>query len=289
MLPSAGDALDDSDLLSLATEELQTYVVPLLLSVSEEYLVTSEEAAVAVGAASYRIPSDAVAGMLRDVQFAGPDGQFRPLERIEPERVSWYEGTGSPVGFYLAGNQVSLVPVPSSAGTLRFVYHRRPSALVLPSQAAVISGAINPTTGAFAVSSTSVLSSGLPDIVSATASFDILVKNLACEVSGSIVTPDVPADVLGAGVATGDYVCVSGTSPVPQIPVELHPLLAQRTAFAAVEALGDPRAQAIEAKCERLKREALTLLSPRTRGKGRVIINPNAPGRRRNRSRFLIR
>src|SRR5262249_21702328 len=154
-------------------------------------------------------------------------------ERIEPERVSWYDGTGSPVGFYLAGNQAMLVPNPSGLGTLRFVYHRRPSTLVLPSQAAVISSAINGTTGAFNVSNASAIGLAFPDIVSAKSSFDILANRLACEIIGATITPDLPADVLGAGIDTGDYVCVVGTSPVPQIPVELHPLLAQRTAFAA--------------------------------------------------------
>ena len=37
----------------------------------------------------------------------------------------------------------------------------------------------------------------------------------------------------------GDWVCEYGTSPYPNVPMELHPVLAQRATIAILEALGD--------------------------------------------------
>ena len=45
-------------------------------------------------------------------------------------------------------------------------------------------------------------------------------------------------DVLG-DIKAGDYVCQAEESPVPNIPTEMHPLLAQLTAVHILEALGD--------------------------------------------------
>ena len=40
----------------------------------------------------------------------------------------------------------------------------------------------------------------------------------------------------------GDYVCIAEESPVPNIPTEMHPVLAQLTAVHILEAMGDTEA-----------------------------------------------
>jgi len=285
MLPNSGDALDDSDLLVLANEELQEYVVPFLLSVNEEYLVATADQQLTPGLASYPIPSRAVGGKLRDVKLL-VDGTFASLERVEPERDSDYVGTGDVLAFKIQGNSVVLLPTPATPGTLRFVFYRRPAELVaLPSssvgQIYQIS-ADTPSAGFTMLRTTGAnwISSGGKtfDVVRSKPGFESLMADLVGSYNPGQNQMYFPSQAVPPFVAVGDYLCLADQAPVPQLPLELHPLLVQRTVVRALEAIGDARAEAADARCERTKKELLTLLSPRTEGKGRVIVNRNAPG-----------
>ena len=177
-----------------------------------------------------------------------------------------------------------LVPSPSQSGTLRLEYHRRPSALVTTSAVATISsinGARTVITTTATIPSTIV--SGISvDVVDNTPGFKTLVMDATTTATTSGTTITLTA-ALPSSVAAGDYVCLAGESPVPQIPVELHPLLAQRTKAAALEALGDPKAVQAMQVCDRMRQSAMVQLSPRSKGSPRYLINRNAPGLGRRR------
>ena len=80
--------------------------------------------------------------------------------------------------------------------------------------------------------------------------------------------------------AIGDWMCLTGTSCVPQIPDLCHQWLARRTAFAILESRGDKAAMSIaQAKCDELERQVLSTLKPRVDGEPRHITTPNSPFR----------
>jgi hypothetical protein len=80
-------------------------------------------------------------------------------------------------------------------------------------------------------------------------------------------------------LAVGDYVCIAGESPMPQLPAELHPLLAQETACACLRASGDSAGLAMaEKERDRLEAIAVGLFAPRTENQPRYVQNKHGVG-----------
>jgi hypothetical protein len=280
MLPSNSDTLSTADFLAIATEELQTYVFKLLMATREEFAVATYDLTLTSGTAAYKIPTRAVGGKLRNVaSYDSSSGTLTPLLRLEPERITETANTGSVSGYYLQGDDLVFVPTPGSAATIRITYFRRPSALVATSAVFTITEK----------GTSSVLADTVPATFSTSETFDIV----RCKPPFSILYQDLTVNTVGAhsitlattvptDVAVGDYVCLAGESPVAQVPVELHPLLSQRTVYKCLEALGDEKAAVAEASADKMRADALTLLTPRVEGASRPIVNFYGPGFRRS-------
>lgn len=72
----------------------------------------------------------------------------------------------------------------------------------------------------------------------------------------------------------GDYICEQNESIIPQIPSDLHNLLAERTCSRLMAALGDKEGQATsDSKIERLEQRQATLLDNRVEGAPRKVFN----------------
>lgn len=288
MIPSTDEALATADFLALADEELQTYVVPLLMSVREEYLVAAKDHTITADDTTYAIPTRAIGGKLRDVAISDSSGQFHSLSRIEPERAADYGTTGGPNGYKLQNNSVVLVPGASgSSDTLRLTYFQRPNRLVATSAVGEIT-AINTATRVVTCSNvpTTFTTSETYDLVKGTPGFEnhAIDQAVSASVTGASGTVTF-SSTLPEDLAVGDFVCLAGESPVPQVPVELHPLLNQRVAFKVQEALGDPKAGLAKQVCDEMKKNVMTLLTPRSEGSARLIINRYGPGFGRGRRR----
>lgn len=287
LLPSTVETLANSDYLELADGELQAMIVPLIMSVREEYFVTTLDTTLISGTASYNIPPRAIGGKLRDVLISDASSGFRQLDRIEPERVGNYGSTsGGPIGYKLEGNYVVMVPSPgSNAGTLRQTYFIRPGRLVESTGAGEITG----------IAGSVITCSNVPTTFTTSLRFDLQkgtpgFQNLAIDRAISAVTTGAGGTVtLSAAppseLVIGDFVCLANESVIPQIPVEFHPLLAERVVFKALEALGDPKAVVAKQVADEMSTRALTLATPRSEGSARVIINPYGPGWGRGRRR----
>lgn len=278
MLPATSEALADSDLLAMATEELQTYIMEVLTSAREEYRVFYTDVSVTAGTAQYIIPERASGDKVRDVLYLSGTS-YVPLPRVEPERVETSSTTGSVGGYYFEDNTLVLVPTPSQAGTLRVKYLRRPSKLVATSAVATvqsIDGTRRIITTVASIPST--FTTGIRvDAVDNNPGFRTHSIDLLTTASTSGTTITVTTDI-PTSVAAGDLICLAGESSIAQCPVELHPLLAQRTAVKALEALGDPKMARADEVCERMRRDAVGLLTPRSDGSARTLVNYNGPG-----------
>lgn len=289
MLPSTAEALSDTDYLDFCNEEMMAYIVPTMMSTMEEYFVRIEDFDISTNTQSYYIPYRAMGGNLRLVQL-NQNGQTNAtwvsIPRIEPEREQDYSyGAGSPVGYLIRNNAVVLLPLPAQPnGILRLQYFIRPNNLVATTAVGTIT-AITPGS-----ETTTVTCSNIPstfttakqyDLIKAipgfdTLSFDLNASAVVTGANGTITFSD--ASAVSDSLAIGDYVCLATESPVAQIPYELHALLAQRVAFKAQEALGDPRAPFAGKVCDDMSARLMKMLSPRSQGSARYIINRYAPG-----------
>lgn len=276
-LPDNDLRFTDALLLSAATKELREGVAPMLANARAEHLVYPYSQAVTSGQNSYRMPPRAIGGVLRDVAFLDSGGRptrLRQLSADEIEEVGRLDNTGTPYAYWLQSYKVILVGVPNIPGTLSTPYYARPNTLVLPSAVVASTSVSQPATGVWELTfvGTPPVGLGTPgtvsvDIVRATPGFETLIEATDCvitELSPSQFTYTISSTA--TDIAAGDYVCVAGQAPVPQVPVEMFGLLAARAARRAIKSVGDDRWQSLEADVLELEQKAKDWLAPRVSG-----------------------
>lgn len=275
MLAASSKTLNTDDYLRFINDEIQSYLVPFIMSTREEFFVTSSDVSVTAATAAYPIPTRAIGSKLRNVLYlCGSD--YVALDRLEPERVFAGGQTtpSQPEGYYIEGNSVVLYPTPSGAGTLRLSYFARPNRVVSLAEVGTVTGMPSTTVTINAAPSDFPTTSTPYDLVKGTPHFECRAIDKSATRSSTTLTFSTAT----SGLTAGDYVCLAGESPVPQIPVELHPLLAERVVVRALQALGDPKVELAIASAEQMRRGLERLLTPRSEGSARYAINFNAPG-----------
>lgn len=271
-LPSNDVDYTEATLLANATREMRDAVAPLLVQSRAEHLVYSYTVAATSGTAGYRMPTRAIGGGgLRDVVWIDSSGTAQPaLQQISSdENAATNPGSGTPTAYYVRNYTVVLVPTPNVAGTVSMPYYARPNRLVSPDDCAVITSVSVVGTDYQFVAATPpapLQAAGAEfDVIRATPSFETLIAG-GLSFDGSDTFNIAVASVVEAP-AVGDYVCVSGQAPVPQVPVELHGLLAARTARRVVSAAGDANARALlDADIAELESRAMDVISVRVSG-----------------------
>lgn len=277
----AGSGLSAADILQVLTEQLRNYIPAFLKRIREEYIIA--ELRIAVTGATVPVPARAVGAALRSVDWLGPwDTVPRPLTRIEPERRNAYAATetsGNAAGYVIQGNDLILVPAVTS-GTLVLKYQQRPGQLVTVNECAQIT-AINTGTRTltFASVPASFTTSMVYDVVPATPNF--VARSLDIAVSSVTTTTVVLSAAVPSTFVVGDYVCLAGETPVPQVPLEVHDLLAQAAASKIANSMGSTRKDAIKEALKDLREEITVLLTPRSDSNARYVINRNGVGFRR--------
>ncbi len=280
-LPDAHPTYTDAVLLRMADETLQRKILPPLHALRQGWGVAYTDYTVTADKSDYILPSRASFGVVRMVSLLDSSGNpVGPLAALNLEDTEAYQGqTASGLsafaGFIVVDDAVRLVPTPASTtGTLRVWYYRRPGTLTAASTSAdelphaITSGA---TTTTLTVGTHGFDNGDLVDVVQANPPFATLAQGVT--VSGvTATTLDIPAALSSA--ATGDYVCTTGQSPVPQVPAELHEVLALGVAVQVLrESGGQDRFQmALEEFRDELK-DVLGLMSPRQKGQPERLAN----------------
>lgn len=272
LLPSTTSAFSASDYLKFVDEEIQTFIVPLLLDVREEYLVSTEDITLD-SSNSYFIPERAIAGGLRDASIVDSSGSVFQLARYEPDQLSAFTNSaGNASGFYVQGNSLVLVP-PQASGTLRLSYFCRPNRIVATTEVAEVDSIVgNVVTFVEEIPATFTTDAEY-DFIKAKPGFDSLDIDCTASAIGLDLDSLTFSSTPPSDLAAGDFVCLAQESPIPQVPVELHALIAQRVAATVLSALGDDKADRAYKVAEEMEQRARKVLSPRVQGTRRVIVN----------------
>lgn len=232
----------DDNIIEILNEEIDSGLLTVILTLNEEHLVYSEEVSLNSDK-RFPIPYRAIGNKLRDVCIVASDGVYE-LSRVSLERLSDYTNQSNYNGglFYIEGNEVVLVEESANFGEkLRFYYYLRPNSLVKEKYTGTISN-IDTTTGIITLQTFPADFSSLPqmDFISNRSPNKIYkfdVQPSSSNQNTRTVTFD-PSD-LPKDLKVGDYLCKREETPVPNIPTELHPILAQRAAIHILEAQGD--------------------------------------------------
>jgi hypothetical protein len=245
MIPTSQVTFQDVDLLDLCNEEMQIGLVPSLLKYHEEFLVYTKETDIVADTSSYLVPERALGSKLRDLFYKDEQGNLKEMTRASIEDQAYYQTYGGNTfhKFYFKNGSVVLMPAVNSnpTGSLVFEYFRRPAMLTTSSRIGVIT-AIDTGTGEVTVSS-------LPSVFTTSTPLDFLEVGSPHRTLGDDKTPTAIDSInkivtftttdLPSALAVGDHIALAGEGFIPQIPDELHSILAQRVVCRCLEALGD--------------------------------------------------
>lgn len=277
---NGSDYYESSTILTLASDEQKTRVVPALLEARGGYLLHNRDVPLVAGRASYRLPPRAIReGKVRLVDSAGKPVQ--PFERIAAQLADDVQPTQGRPRFWLPeNNAIRLLPAPTSTSDmLRLGYYRWPNALVLLADCAwVISTDLVASSVEVEWSGTmpAWLATGeRADFVCGSPAYESVVDDILMgpiSVSGNAAV--IMFDEVPATLAPGDWLCFAGTSPFPQLPLAYHDVLVEATAARIHFEQGDAQAEASAlARYERKLQMAATTLSPRTEEPEVVVPN----------------
>jgi len=288
MIPNDQNTFTDEDFLEMINEEMGYFAVPHLLQNHEEYLVNQIDYATVDAdnnlITSYPIPSRAVGNKLRDVSYVDTTGNVYELHRVSLEDLSDYNNdfvNDYPQLFYVQNNNIRLVDgSPNVNETIRMHFYLKPNKLVIEDRVATISS-IDRVTGliTFANIPTALIGATELDFIQANSPNNIIgfdITPLSIDSATSSVTftaTDIPKDL-----QIGDHVSLAGETVVPQLPTELHPILAQRVAVHCLEAMGDAQGQQIaQSRLDQMEQSMLTILDNRVEGAPEKVNNRHGP------------
>lgn len=280
-IPESQVTFEDDDILAFANEEMQIGLVPCVLKMHEEFLVYTDTQTLVPNISSYDIPERAIGSRLRSLFYEDNGTNLREMARINPDDLVFYQNISSinyPKVFYLENNSVILVPQISASptGTLVMKYFMRPNQLVDEDRVATIIS-IDTTTGVIQVTF-------VPTIFSTMTPCDMLqtvgghktrtINKVPTSINTITNTITFTPSDLPTGLSVGDIIALAGETIIPQMPDELHPVLAQRTACRCLAAQKDLEGLAeANAKLQEMEVNLGILVDNRTEGQPMKVNN----------------
>lgn len=298
MLPKTQNTFTNQDFLAFADEEMDLGLIPMILQMHEDYLLYTEKVNIVGNTNRYPIPYRAIGNKLREVSFEDSSGNVYEMTRISVADLPFYnyQAYNRPYAFYVENNEIVLVPIKNyyMDGTkLRMTYYMRPNSLVMSDEVGEITS-INTTTGEIQLSN-------MPENFKITSLFDFIATKSPNKTLGFDLIPTSvnsvsktvsfnPAD-LPKNLVIGDILCLATQTSIPQVPSDLHVILAHRVACRCLEALGDAEGLAqANAKLGEMEVKAQSLIDNRVEDAPKKITNRHTALRastigRRNRFR----
>lgn len=283
--PISQSTFQDADILRIANEE-QLRVAAQIIRVREDFFYARATQTMTAGKDHYLVPKLASGNALKALFWVDSAGNKRLLQRRDIDRIGEYStGRGDSECFYFEGDEVVLMNPPSGGDSLLFVFSRRPNRLILTEDCAKITSVSSGAgTSTFTVNtdlSADLSTSDEVDFIRATSPFTVWAEEVAITAitasTIAVATTDV-VDVDGSTVepAATDYIAPAGYTNIPMLPIEFHPVLAQRVACRMLSSLGDlNKLGAAKMELKEIEDDALAII------KNRAESAPERPSRKR--------
>lgn len=268
---------EDADIVAHGNACMRDYLVPLVMSVREEFYVLEEIRNMVSGQAGttgrFRIPRRAIGNKLRSVAWDNGSTRYL-LPRLEPEQALPYYGkTGTPVAYIIQAGMVVLLPTPIATSNTDGNTPTLGQQLVL--QYYCTPGTMTQGEGV-AATGCGVVGGGLVISMASEPTLPIHVYS-EYEPHTTLATDLTVFEDLGGSVrfyyfgpstqfidATRIYWRENHTTSHVQLPTELIPILVHRTAARLCTALGDANGVAINSQAaQELTTGALQMVSQR--------------------------
>ena len=289
-VPTNQELYDDTDFCASFTDCQKTRIIPSILRTKEEYFVVKRDYTfdefTDIGADQLQLtlPDRCIGGRIRMLQLIDQNGIVQSdIPKLNPETANqWLSGQF--FGYVFQGNKL-IIPasIQTQLGKIRLYYFRRPNDIVPIERAGKVT-AVNTGTGSLTldnVPANFALNSKV-DIISGLEPFDSISDSTPLlAVGGSTVQVSLET---AAKISVGDYVCYEYETVIPQLPVELHPILIQYALSRILKSLGDTQGAAnVIAELPELERNLYEMLETRDDGSEKKMIAPNSLWTRGNR------
>jgi hypothetical protein len=245
-IPSSQVRFSNTDFLKFLNEELQLTIVGELLALRQDYFVTTIDTLLIANQSNYEIPTSAVGWMLESVGYIDTSSNYTRLPIITRDQRANFQAltdATSPSAVYITGNTITTVPDlgTSTTGSLRFDLVRIQNELVLPTTCGEISTVADTGTDyQMTVDTVPIAVGARCDVISGTNPFNIIARNMVGNVLGNVITVTYGTSFARAPIA-GDYVCITGQTPYPNIPEDFHAVLAQAATVRCMIASNDEK------------------------------------------------
>lgn len=272
-IPTSQNTFTVARILNLGDAELRSYILPLVMKAREFYYAFDVSTAINTTGV-YDIHTRAVGGKVTNACLTDADTRL-DLNWISEEELSSLTNTqsGKP-GVYIKRSQLVVVPADVPYTYFKQTILLRPGKFVATTAAAQIT-AINTSTKTLSFTSGTVpttwTTANLFDLIQAQPHFDHLAIDQV--VTSITTTAIIFSSTLPTRLAVGDWVSLAGESPIIQVPVELQPLLEQKTANTCMRAQGDEAGlKSGEEELTRMQKETWNLYQPRIEDEGKKIV-----------------
>ncbi len=270
IIPASQPLMADADFLMLADDVISSKMVPMISSTRQDFFVTSTTVPCVDDATVYSIPYRSNGRGLRDLKVVDSAGSKQDLCLVSLEDEHLVSD-----GFYFKGDKIVLVKARSSEYSLEEWYEFMPSSLVTLASSSTVSSA----------TTTVVTVNQVPSGITPGVTVDFIQgisgnSVLAFDKTVQAVTPtsitftsgDIPL-----ALSSGDYIALSGQSPVIMLPDAAYPLLETHTAIRVLNSIGDfEGAGSLREDAKEEEKNLLKILEPRITGENTKIINRNS-------------
>jgi hypothetical protein len=282
-LPDAQNLYSPDDLIALMGDEISSTIIPLVHSVQQEYWVYKVDVPLVQNQLNYTLPVRGIINGIRYVSLVDPNGNEIEFPLLRPEYIAstynWLSpySTSTLYGFYFENDHIITFPqqmVNNPTDSYRFRYERQPSQMCSTDESAQIVTINSPTIVTVNQIPSDWTTSLTFDITQGTPQFASLGDDLTITSLNAITNQITFTNPITSPIHVGDWISVANTSPIPQIPYQMFPYLAQSVAVKCLEGLGYTETYQIAAqKLETMKEDLLKLLQPRDIGNVQTIIN----------------
>lgn len=279
--PASQNLFEDQDFLDFATEEIDSHVVQLVTEQQANHFLVSRDVPIVQGKSKYIIPYRSTGNKLKDLSFVPANSNEQVCKMSEVDISEVYDigsyNTSQPYSYYTSSNEICLIPETSNyTGSLRMSFYLRTNALVPMEEVGTIT-AIDLDLGTITVNA-------IPEKFLVTEKYDFVMCQSPHKIitfDNNVTSVDMRTSTITFGVGNlpeslivGDLCCLSGETGIPNVPSDLHNLVAHRAAARILAAVGDTEAlQIAEAQSQVLQKAAAETVRNRIEGSNKKIVN----------------
>lgn len=257
MTPDDTSIFTDQDILDILNEEMDVEVLEKLLTLHEEHLTVHIDIP-RRSDGIYDIPYRAIGNKLRDVSLINGTDVVYELSQISlgelPDYSYSLDSTNYLDKFYVESNKLKMINPTRSYDSIRMYFYIRPNVLTKVENAAKITDWSideNEQTITF-----NLESKGKNFSIDTEIEYDFIGYRTPNKIKGFDIKPtevnigsnpyitfNLPdIEPFLGDISKKDYISIAEETPVPNIPTEMHPIMAQAAAIHILESLGDTEA-----------------------------------------------